>query len=795
MISNTKIRKALAVILMLTCILQGASVLVSAEDEAESENAGDQEEVVYESIVNDGTAWIEYADESQLQYVQLIRYPFLDTGRLAFEWSFPYSDRFFDIPSSKFSRSTAQGSLGLALSAFRSNPKVVGPQYETYLTRAGFHDFFVFGYDQPTTENSLSGIIAMKEIHGSTVIAAVTCGQGYKNEWAGNMKIGRGERHAGFQHGAVMLEGYLSRYIRDHNIEGSKKLWITGMSRAGAIANLTAADAIKSGVYDDVYAYLYGVPRTTKKPVKYPGIYNICGQYDAVPSTPLQSWGYERYGIDLYTPAQESDVSYFRLESAAADIGNEINGKGFRNNPEVNYQLRLMVEFMDEFFDGSDEYAERFQDIMAKAVLKNGGQDKLIEVLTDAFSELTPEDAREKSSITTFINYLSFVAAQHMRADQRQINLGSWDPSESLASNLMLEHRPSTYVKWMFADVDTEYLFATPITSRRVSIVGDVEVTVYAGEDAICAIDKKGKITAPDPDVPAEISGYNGVFMMRNGQQTVVSLPENMDYHLEIVADGIRNIQYLEVPVTPEELVPETVTIHFGRIRSGSILLHALADTPLSEPEVLSGAYTAVGETDYAYSPSVIMKNELQATQSSFMSLGRALKIVRYILIGLILLLICCIVIDIRHRRSVKRGHAPYSDLYVIVPHLICIVTFAVLTQFVSFYLFTIKSARAQCAAITMMFIALLALRGAIKSRRPTSFLIAAGMLALVYLTPKYYNSLPIDAFSIPSVLAFFGMVTVLTAVAAWTYPGVKSYVLYKLRKAEKKSDLPDKQE
>ena len=202
----------------------------------------------------------------------------------------------------------AQGSLGLALSAFRSSTGLLDPQYETYLKGAGFEDLFSFGYDEPSTEDSLSGVIGMKKIDDFTVVAAVTCGQGYGNEWAGNLKVGDSVRHEGFDQAAKLLEEHLDQYIKDKEIEGNIKLWLTGMSRAAAVANVTAADLTERGGFDDIYAYLFGVPRTTKEPVAYKGIYNICGQYDPVAATPFQSWGYERYGIDLYTPAQESNA-------------------------------------------------------------------------------------------------------------------------------------------------------------------------------------------------------------------------------------------------------------------------------------------------------------------------------------------------------------------------------------------------------------------------------------------------------------------------------------------------------
>ena len=775
----------ISLILVLVCILQGASVFVfatedqqtdqdkqaaeTAEDNAGADDADDGEKDPEAAIVNDGSAFLTFADETPLEYCQYIDFAYLETGAVLNRWSFPYSDRFFEIPSSEFSVKMAQGSLGLAVSAFRSQRFDL--QYETYLHQAGFYNLHPFGYDKPTQEDSLSGIIGMKEVNGRTVIAAVTCGQGYKKEWAGNMKVGKGERHQGFNTGAHKLEAQLRNYIKENKIDGDKVLWITGMSRAAAIANLTAADAVESGEYSDVYAYLFGVPRVTKAPVRYPGIYNICGQYDAVPSIPMQTWGYERYGIDLYTPSQEADDSFPIFALAANDIGNALDGKGFRNNPEVNYQLRLMIEFMSELFDGSDDYADRFQDIMVRAV-NNHGEDQIMEILTEAFRTLKPNNKKEEKSLTTVVNYLSYIVAQHMRASQRQIDDGSWDPTESLNSNLMIEHRPSTYVKWVFCDIYPEEKFISPIESRRVTVNGKVNVTVYEQDYALTAVNEQGRVYSPDPDLPEEISGEHSIFAMRNGEETIVSLPYDHEYTVEVKSEGIRNISYLDVIVTPEDLVPDKVTIHLGRLRNGGIIrLHAVPGKPLSEPELVKGNYHQMSDTEYRYSPTVIMSNELQATKNAYLSLSGAFTIVRVILVGLILMILICGIINIRHRHKIKKeGHAPYSDLYVIIPYLICIAASAGMTQFSGFFLYTLPAARAQCATVTMIFITLLAVRGTLRSKKPMAFLITVLLGMLTYCTYKYYNELNLSNYSLVNLLVYFALTAVFTAEACWTF-------------------------
>jgi len=77
--------------------------------------------------------------------------------------------------------------------------------------------------------------------------------------------------------------------------------------------------------------------------------------------------------------------------------------------------------------------------------------------------------------------------------------------------------------------------------------------------------------------------------------------------------------------------------------------------------------------TRYNYSPTAVMGDELAATSDSHLSLSTAL------------LLVICLIIYGVHRHKVKKGHAPYSDWYVIAPHLIVITVSAVMTQFATF--------------------------------------------------------------------------------------------------------------
>lgn len=706
----------------------------------------------------------EYLKQEPVYGISNIWYMLLDTANTAYGWEFPYTDSFFRNPSEEFSLKLAQGSLGLACSAFRSNTGLLDYKYKEYLGGAGFTDLYAFGYDKETAEDTLSGVIGKKQIDDFTVIAAVTCGQGYGKEWAGNFKIGNGVRHEGFQSAADQLEAYLEQYISDNNIDGKKKLWLAGMSRAAAIGNITAADMIEGGEYEDVYAYLFGVPRTTKEPVAYKGIFNINGQYDPVASIPFESWGYERYGIDLYTPAQESDTQYPMYARKAKAVGDKM-ADGFRNNPEVNYQLRLSMEAIDELFKTSDDYSERLQPLIIDAMHKHS-ENELFGIIRTAVGNVVPKDRKERQKLEEYVDYLSYIAGQHMRASQRQIQAGSWNPDEALEANLVIEHRPSTYIKWLFSQDDPARLFSCGTESRRVTFIGDVGVEVYRDGKGISAISKKGYVYVPGGS--GEQPESNSIFLMRNGSQTTVSLPANAEYDMVITAQENGPLLVYDLLISAGKLRPEPGMMYTGRVTQGKYGMKIKAGEPPEPPVELDedNEQALFKETAFKYSPAYVMSNEIEATKGSYLSISGAYDILRKSLWGIAAFILACIVIHIIHRYKMKRGHPPYSDWYMIAPHLICIAAMAALTQYAAFYMFVIGSVRAQCAAGTVAFISLLALRGAIRSRQPFRLLIAGGLMILAHLTGLYYNKLPIDSFSVLNMIVFFAAVALLSMLA-----------------------------
>ena len=102
---------------------------------------------------------------------------------------------------------------------------------------------------------------------------------------------------------------------------------------------------------------------------------------------------------------------------------------------------------------------------------------------------------------------------------------------------------------------------------------------------------------------------------------------------------------------------------------------------------------------------------------------------------------------------------------------ILLIAIFAAMTQFFTFFLFTIGRARAECAVICVLFIFLLALRGSWRSRRKSATVYTLAMFALVPLTQLYYHNGPLDTYSSVHMALYFLIVALLTYGAVRTFP------------------------
>ena len=641
-----------------------------------------------------------------------IELPFLSPGNKEYKWSFPYSDEYFNSSSFVFDPQLAKASLGLEFSAFRYDNKVIPNQYEVYLGAAGFEDIYAFGYDKPTSISTCSGVIAHKTIGEYTLIAAVPCGQGYKKEWGGNLDVGNEERHHGFNIAAQLFEKEINNYIEEHELTGTKKLWLSGFSRASAISNLTAADMIESGQFADVFAYLFAVPRTTKKAEAYPGIYNICGAFDPITCFPLETWGFERYGTDVYTPAQETDSNYPKLTALASMVNTQITGAYFRNNPQVNYRVHLIVEFLAELFPTAEDYTDELQENIMKIWTDPENMD-FIQVFTQVISMMEDLDQRQTAASNTFLDYLSLMASEHL-SGETGTNEVYWDPNLSLQVNYMIEHVPYIYLDWVFSENNSADIYDLTADTRRIVLTGDIDTYIYQNGKLMNGMASTGEyvdITILDEDWWME-----DTFMQRNGKETIVALPMDKEYTLRIETKKSGYVDYFQILNRADTLLPDDGKLVLTVLDKGIYELVLENNRKVPEIKALDGSIDWVIDVDYTYSPTIMMATE--AGGKFHLTVELLINIVMGCLIFSTLLVFVSIVIGIIHRVRKKKRTRPYSNLWVIIPHLLGIAFTTGLTVFLTWNFLQIGAVKMISSTLNLVFVFILALRALIRCLR-----------------------------------------------------------------------------
>ena len=234
-----------------------------------------------------------------------------------------------------------------------------------FLSACGFTNVECTELDKRPTNDSIGYTIGSKEItvwnaetqknETYTLIAVGVRGAGYGQEWANNVSIGdpatrampANGRHWGFDDGAKKVCSAIRTYLSEHSISGSVKYWITGFSRAAAVANLAAGYLTDNGsAYQtqqkDVFAYTWECPQaasTRENALNYKNIHNILNPMDAVPKVSPDAFEHQRLGVDYQMPyhgnanTSLNDTLYKQMYQVLKTIA---VGNGVKTDPLVN---------------------------------------------------------------------------------------------------------------------------------------------------------------------------------------------------------------------------------------------------------------------------------------------------------------------------------------------------------------------------------------------------------------------------------------------------------------------------
>ena len=182
------------------------------------------------------------------------------------------------------------------------------------------------------TDDVVAYSVATKHVTGEDgaekTLFLVSIRGSYGSEWLSDLNMGSAAAydmdeitHEGFAQAACeIVDELAARITEEAGLGGTDDiaLLFTGHSRGAATANIAAAyaDEMSRGLrvlapLSSIYCYTFATPEVTTfdtaRDALYDNIFNIMNPSDMVPRLPLASWGYERYGHDLWLPGYGDD--------------------------------------------------------------------------------------------------------------------------------------------------------------------------------------------------------------------------------------------------------------------------------------------------------------------------------------------------------------------------------------------------------------------------------------------------------------------------------------------------------
>ena len=171
--------------------------------------------------------------------------------------------------------------------------------------------------------------VRSRETGAEKELCVVAVRGSYGSEWLSNVRIegaagtatgAAGEAadtdHLGFTLAASEIVADLEERAARVDSGVERTYLFCGHSRGGAVANLLAsyADYVADGSHAlataaDVRAYTFATPNCTSsaraRDAAYDNIFNVLNPSDLVPQLPPTSWGYARYGRDVWLPKEK----------------------------------------------------------------------------------------------------------------------------------------------------------------------------------------------------------------------------------------------------------------------------------------------------------------------------------------------------------------------------------------------------------------------------------------------------------------------------------------------------------
>lgn len=475
-------------------------------------------------------------------------------------------------PATQYCGNLANMSLIMTMCAGRDKLRDADPgafdpaqDLEAYLESAGFEDIRTDDYSKETSIYTISTAMGFRRMEHEgeepfTLIAVGVCGAGYNNEWQSNITAGKGELHEGFRSASDLVIDRIAGYIATRGIKGRIKLWISGFSRAAAVANLTAGRLTRAGVFakEDVYAYTFATPAAVMNPLAEgdENIFNILCPTDVVPQVMPAEWGYGRYGTDLWIPVPEFSSIGEGLMILREEIIKNAFGIDIHYSGSLNLRMRLLVSMVLEIMGSRDNYVDNVQNTAVEIMQKKNASNLLI-TLQNMLLSVRDSDRETREKLDMVLNYMFRVFGNALtRTELAAVNRNSG----SSLFLLFTEHREDTYLSNTLVLQDGVFEEDSEFTYVMVKGPVDLEITIDEIPGYVMTLTEKGtrlvkRITATEPEENPDHQEY---YTERFGDVSVAAIPKDLSVRVKWTANsaGEVEVRYANVSLNASSVYP-----------------------------------------------------------------------------------------------------------------------------------------------------------------------------------------------------------------------------------------------
>ncbi len=545
-----------------------------------------------------------------------------------------FADEWLLQPDDEYNHKLMRSSFVLAAAGFRDGTKdLAHKDYNIldFFAQAGFTEPRTVDFDVTPSIDTIGTAIAYKKAGASTLIAVSVSGNNYQGEWAGNMVIDDDNRVKGFNDAADRVTERLEQYIIDYDLHGDLRLWTAGYSRSAAVVNDFAADAVDSGRFQGVYAYTFATPRTTREPNpgRYHYIFNLINPLDVIPMVPFPEWGFERYGIDLFLPAIETNSSWYKLAQKAIELYEATTGETIIINPQMDMYLHTLLDYVAYFIDSSAKYQASIQSplvgFMETHSFRSLIHDLLKLISFDSIRDYLirrNEVARyHMHEFYNFLDYLNQLLYKWILAKRDPENLDLyWEFDNRVIENLACNHMDGTYRSWLFSSDDPESLLSRESKYAHVVIRGDVDVEVYdENDDFIVTIDHDGNYLPYFMDIIRR-PFYTGktsdtlIYGERQGDRTLIVLPLDQTFSVGVYSHKDQTLRISYVEYSTDKLRGTVLYIYEDEFEAGEYYIGEFdSETEKLTSDELRNLGVLTVEpwsNEVVYSPTAVMRLE-----------------------------------------------------------------------------------------------------------------------------------------------------------------------------------------